>query len=260
MGSPEPQAFTVEVSDAAVDDLKARISRTRFADDFANADWSYGVAGGYLRELVGYWLDGFDWRKTEAQINSFPHFRVELDGVPVHYVHVPGRGVPGGPAPLPLVLTHGWPWTFWDFHKMIGPLSDPAAHGGDPADAFDVVVPSLPGFTFSSPLRVPGINPVDIAKLWVRLMREILGYGPFCAQGGDWVRSSPGVSAMPMPMTCSVSTCRCLHSRLCTGTICGPRTTARARSTGTNGCGRGCGTPAAMSPSTPPIRRRWPGR
>ncbi len=135
----------------------------------------------WLRELVEYWRTGFDWRAQEERINALPHFRTQIDDVPIHFVHVRGRG----PKPLPLVLTHGWPWTFWDFHKVIGPLSDPAAHGGDPADAFDVVVPSLPGFTLSSPLIRP-VGLAETARLWVKLMRDVLGYERFAAQGGDW--------------------------------------------------------------------------
>ena len=177
-----PTAFTVDIPQADLDDLADRLRRTRFADDFANEEWSYGVPGAYLRELVEYWRDGFDWRRVEREINALPAFRVEIDGLPVHYVHVRGSG----PAPMPLVLTHGWPWTFWDFRKVIGPLTDPAAHGGDPADAFDVVVPSLPGFGFSSPLRRTGMHPAAIADVWTTLMTDVLGYERFAAQGGDW--------------------------------------------------------------------------
>jgi pimeloyl-ACP methyl ester carboxylesterase len=114
-------------------------------------------------------------------MNRYAHFRVELDDVPIHFLHAPGRG----PAPVPLILTHGWPWTFWDYGRVIGPLSDPAAYGGDPADAFDVVVPSLPGTAFSSPLRRTGVGVVTTADLWVRLMRDVLGYDRFGAGGGD---------------------------------------------------------------------------
>jgi pimeloyl-ACP methyl ester carboxylesterase len=131
---------------------------------------------------VAYWADGFDWRAQEAALNALPQFRVELDGVPVHFVHVRGKG----PRPLPLVLSHGWPWTFWDWKDVVGPLADPAAHGGDPADAFDVVVPSLPGFGFSAPLRTTGIDARRIADLWATLMRDVLGYERFGAGGGDW--------------------------------------------------------------------------
>jgi hypothetical protein len=140
------------------------------------------VEGGWLHDMVRWWLDAYDWRAQEARINAWPQYRVELDGIPVHFAHVRGRG----PTPLPLVLTHGWPWTFWDFHAMVGPLTDPAAHGGDPADAFDVIVPSLPGFGFSVPLRTSGVNVRRVAELWVRLLTEVLGHDRFGAHGGDW--------------------------------------------------------------------------
>lgn len=172
----------VDVADADVADLATRLAHTRWAPEPAGAGWTYGTSGAYLRELVTYWLDGYDWRAHEAAMNVHRHFRVDLDGVDVHYLHAPGRG----PAPLPLILTHGWPWTFWDFAKVIGPLSDPAAHGGDPADAFDVVVPSLPGYGFSTPLERVGVGVAEIAALWTRLMTDVLGFDRFAAHGGDW--------------------------------------------------------------------------
>lgn len=177
-----PTPFTIHVPQGDLDDLAERLARTRWADDFANESWTYGVEGGYLRELVDHWRHRFDWRAVEARMNAVPQYRVAIDDVPIHYAH--GRGA--GPRPLPLILSHGWPWTFWDFQAVIGPLTDPAAHGGDPADAFDVVVPSLPGFGFSSPLRRTGMHPAAIADLWRRLMVDVLGYERFAAQGGDW--------------------------------------------------------------------------
>jgi pimeloyl-ACP methyl ester carboxylesterase len=178
---PEPVPFEITVDQRDLDDLAERLRRVRWADDFANEDWTYGVPGAYLRDLVDHWLHRFDWRAQEAAMNRWPHFRVVLDDVPIHFVHVRGRG----PSPVPLVLTHGWPWTFWDYAAVIGPLTDPAAHGGDPADAFDLVVPSLPGTAFSSPLRTKGIGVTATADLWVRLMRDVLGYGSFGVGGGD---------------------------------------------------------------------------
>jgi pimeloyl-ACP methyl ester carboxylesterase len=179
---PEPEQVAVAIPEADLEDLRRRLRATRFADDFANEGWSYGVERGWLEELVRYWADEYDWRAQEAVLNALPHYRVELDGVPIHFVHARGRG----PRPLPLVLTHGWPWTFWDWKDVIGPLADPAAHGGDAADAFDVVVPSLPGFGFSTPLRTTGVDGRRIAQLWARLMAEVLGYERFGAGGGDW--------------------------------------------------------------------------
>ncbi len=176
------EPFRIEIPEAKLDDLRERLHRTRWAPDFANEDWRYGTQGRYLRELVGYWLEGYDWRAQERAMNAYPHFRARIDGIPIHFMHVRGRG----PRPIPLVLTHGWPWTFWDFQRVIGPLSDPGAHGGDPADAFDLVVPSLPGFGFSTPLETPGINWWRTADLWVSLLRDVLGYQRFAAHGGDW--------------------------------------------------------------------------
>ncbi|HLY56107.1 MAG TPA: epoxide hydrolase, partial [Stellaceae bacterium] len=174
--------FTVNISEPVLDDLRRRLAATRWAADYANDDWGYGTNGAYLKELCAYWQDGYDWRRHERAMNGFRHFRTEIDGIPIHFIHERGKG----PAPMPLVMTHGWPWTFWDLHKVIRPLTDPASFGGDPADAFDVVVPSLPGFGFSTPLRKPGYPYWRTADLWVTLMRERLGYDRFAAQGGDY--------------------------------------------------------------------------
>ncbi len=176
------EKFTIAIPDGVLDDLRERLGRTRFAPDFANADWRFGTEASYLKDLIGYWRDRFDWRAVEREINSYAHYRTEIDGVPIHFIHEPGKG----PKSIPIILSHGWPWTFWDFHKIIRPLADPAAHGGDPRDAFDVVVPSLPGYGFSTPLTTTGINYWNTADLWVTLMREVLGYDKFAAQGGDW--------------------------------------------------------------------------
>ena len=157
-GGIEP--FRIAIPEADVADLRERLGRTRWLREIGdNADWRAGANLAYMRELAAYWQDGFDWRKQEQAMNAWPHFRTCIDGFPIHFIHVKGKGVKGGRArengsgPMPLILNHGWPWSFWDFAKVIGPLSDPAAHGGDPADAFDVVVPSLPGYAFSTPLR-----------------------------------------------------------------------------------------------------------
>jgi pimeloyl-ACP methyl ester carboxylesterase len=173
--------FEIHIPQDSLDDLRDRLRRTRFAEDFGNDDWSFGVPDAYLRALVDYWLSEFDWRAQEAAMNRFAHYRVDVGGVPIHFVHERGRG----PAPLPVILTHGWPWTFWDYEQLIGPLSDPAAFGGDADDAFDVIVPSLPGTAFSGPMRTTGIGVVATAELWLRLMRDVLGYGRFAAGGGD---------------------------------------------------------------------------
>jgi len=178
----QAERFEIHVPATQLDDLRARLERFRTTPDFANTDWRYGVEGDYLARLVDYWLRDYDWRAEEAAMNRFEHYRVHIDGIPIHYLRRPGTG----PAPMPIILTHGWPWTFWDYRYVIEPLADPAAHGGDPADAFDVIVPSLPGFGFSSPLTTPGVNWMRTADLWVTLMREVLGYPRFAAAGGDW--------------------------------------------------------------------------
>ena len=175
------EPFTIAVADEVLTDLDRRLAGARWTDDFANDDWRYGANVAYLKTLVAHWRGGYDWRARERLMNALPQFVTEVDGLRIHFVHQKGRG----PNPIPLILTHGWPWTFWDYRKVIGPLTDPAAHGGDPADAFDVVVPSLPGYGFSTPLTRTGINWWKTADLWVGLMDQ-LGYGRFAAQGGDW--------------------------------------------------------------------------
>ncbi len=177
-----PTPFEISIPQADLDDLQERLARTRWPIDPGNDDWRYGANRAYLEELASYWRDGYDWRAQEAAINAFDHFRVTIDDVPIHFIHERGRG----PNPTPIILTHGWPWTFWDFHDVIRRLSDPAAYGGDPADSFDVVVPSLPGFGFSTPLTKTGVHPGTTADLWHTLMTDVLGYERFAAQGGDW--------------------------------------------------------------------------
>jgi pimeloyl-ACP methyl ester carboxylesterase len=178
----QKEKFTVSIPDQTLTDLRDRLARTRFAPEFANSQWEYGTNGAYLKELIDYWRDTYDWRKAEREINSFSHYKTAIEGIPIHFIHEPGKG----PKPIPLIMNHGWPWTFWDFQKVIRPLADPGSYGGDPRDAFDVVVPSLPGYGFSEPLTTPGINYWRTADLWVTLMRDVLGYDKFAAQGGDW--------------------------------------------------------------------------
>lgn len=175
------EPFRIDIPDDVLVDLQTRLKRTRWADDFANDDWQYGTNTGYLKELVRYWIDEYDWRRQERAMNAWPQFRTQIEGVPIHFMHVRGKG----PNPKPLILSHGWPWTFWEYHKVLGPLSDPGSHGGDPADAFDLVVPSLPGYGFSTPLRQTGINFWRTSGLWVQLMQR-LGYSRFAAHGADW--------------------------------------------------------------------------
>ena len=157
------------------------MARTHWTDEIEGAGWDYGTHLGYLKELTDYWRDGFDWRAREAELNSFDQFRAEIDGFGVHFVHERGKGT----EPMPILLLHGWPDSFYRFHKMIPMLTDPARFGGDPADSFDVVVPSLPGFGFSDRPRERGWGQEQDAALFHRLMSEVLGYERYAAHGGD---------------------------------------------------------------------------
>ncbi len=173
--------FQIAVPDAELAAVAEAIARTRWPDQVEGAGWAYGTERAYLQELVGYWADGFDWRARERELNAIPQFCATVDGIGLHFVHQ--RGV--GPDPLPIVLTHGWPSTFFEWHKVIGPLADPAAHGGDPRDVFHVVAPSLPGYGFSDIPRERGMTPRRIANAWTHLMAD-LGYDRFAAHGCDW--------------------------------------------------------------------------
>jgi len=175
------EPFTIEVSDAVLVDLQDRLRRTRFPEQLPDAGWDYGTEREYLRSLVSYWSEGYDWRAREARMNTYPQFTTEIDGTRVHFLHVQSPE----PSAVPLVLTHGWPGSFVEFLDVIGPLTDPAAHGGDAADAFHVVVPSLPGYTFSGPTRERGWHPGRVARAWADLMQG-LGHEHYFAQGGDW--------------------------------------------------------------------------
>jgi pimeloyl-ACP methyl ester carboxylesterase len=175
------EPFTIAISDADIADLKERLSRTRWPGEVTNSDWQYGTDLAYLQQLCGYWKDSFDWRKQEAYLNQWPQFMATIDGFRVHFIHAKGKG----DNPFPLVFTHGWPGSFFEAHKVLGPLTDPASHGGHPADAFDVIAPSLPGYGFSEIPTVSGYGPGKTARLWDALMQE-LGYTRYGAQGGDW--------------------------------------------------------------------------
>jgi pimeloyl-ACP methyl ester carboxylesterase len=175
------RSFRIDVPQTALDDLRGRLARTRWTDEVEGAGWDYGTNLGYLKELTDYWQDGFDWRRQEESINRFSHFRAEVDGFGIHFIHERGKG----PDPMPIILTHGWPDSFYRFHKVIPMLTEPARYGGDPADSFDVIVPSLPGYGFSDRPAERGMTESRIADLWARLMTEELGYERFAAQGGD---------------------------------------------------------------------------
>ncbi len=182
MGAETIEPFAIEVDDATLDDLRRRLDAMRWPDTLDDAGWEYGTDLAFLRGLVDYWRSDYDWRAQESALNALPQLRTEIDGLGIHFVHVEGRG----PDPMPLVLSHGWPSTFYEMHKVIGPLADPASHGGDPADAFHVVVPSLPGYGFSARPSRRGVDTRAIADAWKTLMVDRLGYARFGAQGGDW--------------------------------------------------------------------------
>ncbi|MBM3672396.1 MAG: epoxide hydrolase [Actinobacteria bacterium] len=175
------EQFKVDVPQAALDDLHERLARARFPEQIPDAAWDYGTELEYLRDFVAYWRDEYDWRATEQRLNNFEQLTTEIDGANVHFIHARSPE----PDALPIVLTHGWPGSVVEFLDCIGPLSDPVAHGGDAADAFHVVVPSLPGYAFSGPTRERGWHPGRVGKAWAELMAG-LGYSRYVAQGGDW--------------------------------------------------------------------------
>ncbi|MEV5708925.1 epoxide hydrolase family protein [Actinoallomurus sp. NPDC052274] len=173
--------FSVDIPQTDLDDLRDRLTRTRWPDELPGVGWDYGVARSHLRDLVAYWIDGYDWRFHEARLNGVPQFTTTIDGQTVHFLHARSPE----PDALPLIITHGWPSTVCDFLDIIGPLTDPRSHGADPADAFHVVAPSVPGFAFSGPTREKGWGSNRVARAWAELMRR-LGYARYGAQGGDF--------------------------------------------------------------------------
>jgi pimeloyl-ACP methyl ester carboxylesterase len=173
--------FTIAVEDSVLEDLQQRLADTRWPDEIPNTGWDYGSNLAYLKELVEHWRTKFDWRAQEAKLNAFSHFKSEVDGLDIHFIHEKGKG----PNPIPLVITHGWPSCFFEMTKIIPLLADPASHGGDAADSFDVVAPSLPGFGFSDHAQDRGMEVQRVAGMWNKLMTENLGYPKFAAQGGD---------------------------------------------------------------------------
>ncbi|UUD63647.1 epoxide hydrolase [Pseudomonas seleniipraecipitans] len=172
--------FKIDIPHDQLLDLEQRLARMRWPATVPGSRWSYGLDLNVAKQMVAYWKDGFDWRRQEAKLNAFPQFTTTIDGQTIHFIHARSPE----PTAQPLILTHGWPSTFADFAEMIGPLTDPRRYGGDPADAFDVVVPSIPGFGFSGPTQEPGWDSAKIARAWDTLMRG-LGYDRYGAHGGD---------------------------------------------------------------------------
>jgi microsomal epoxide hydrolase len=182
MSDNELRPFRLAVPESVLQDLSERLSRVRLPDEPPLAPWSTGTSVVYLKQLLDYWRDGFDWRAQEARLNAFRQFTVPLAGIEVHFIHEPGRG----PQPMPLLLSHGWPGSVMEFYKLIPMLTDPARFGGDPRDAFTVVAPSLPGYGFSFAPGQRRFGVEQIAEVFAALMTEVLGYERFGAQGGDW--------------------------------------------------------------------------
>ena len=175
------EPFHIAVSNAVLADLHERLARTRFPDEIPESGWTYGSNLAYMKELVAYWRRQYNWRDEEARLNAFRQFKARVGDLDIHFIHANGVG----PKPMPLVITHGWPGSVAEFSKIIGPLTDPGRYGGDPADAFEVIAPSMPGYGFSDHARAPGMDAEKIAALWAELMRG-LGHTRFGAQGGDW--------------------------------------------------------------------------
>ena len=184
--------FKAQVPQAALDDLRRRIAETRWPDRETVDDQSQGIQLAKLKPLVEYWGTGYDWRKAEAKLNALPQFMTTIDGVDIHFIHVRSKH----PNAMPLIMTHGWPGSVFELLKTVGPLTDPTAHGGRAEDAFDLVLPSMPGFGFSGKPTDTGWGPDRIARTWAELMKR-LGYTSYVAQGGDW--GSPVSNAMGAP-------------------------------------------------------------
>ncbi|HZR41256.1 MAG TPA: epoxide hydrolase [Ktedonobacteraceae bacterium] len=176
------QPFKIAIPQSTLNDLRERLARTRWPDEVEGAGWNYGTNLDYLKSLVAYWQHEYDWRKQEATLNRYTQFRTDLDGSSIHFIHERGKG----PNPLPIILTHGWPDSFYRMHKIIPMLTNPESFGGNAADSFDVIVPSIPGFGFSDPVRKPGSTVKQTAELWASLMQDVLGYQRYAAAGGDW--------------------------------------------------------------------------
>lgn len=176
--------FRIDVSDEVLDDLRARLARTRFTDRSGEEPWQAGTDPDYLRHLVSYWIDGFNWRAREAELNALPHYQAQIGGRRMHFLRIPAARPAGAPAPLPLILSHGWPSCFVEMLPLVDRLTNPAKYGGDPAEAFDVVVPSLPGFLYSQLPKGP-LTRASMAQTSHLLMTDVLGYQRYGAFGGD---------------------------------------------------------------------------
>lgn len=180
MSAPKP--FQIDISQSKLESIRARVSGYRwFPEPVGLPDWQLGMSTPVLKDLQSYWLDLYDWRAAETKLNQYDQFKVDIDGLPIHFLHVVGEA--GGKRPL--LLTHGWPGSVFEFYDAIGPLAFPSQHGGKPEDAFDLIIPSLPGYGFSGKPAAP-LGQRATARLWNTLMQDMLGYDTYLAQGGDW--------------------------------------------------------------------------
>ena len=173
--------FNIDISSELLEDLSTRLKDTKWPNGKDCSHWEYGTNKEYLQNFVAYWIEEYDWKKQEKQLNSYPQFKCMVDDVDIHFIHIKGKGE----NPIPIILTHGWPDSFIRYQKVIPILTDPARFGRNPNDSFDVVIPSLPGFGFSTLPGSRGVNNADIADMWKQLMTEKLGYEKFGALGGD---------------------------------------------------------------------------
>jgi pimeloyl-ACP methyl ester carboxylesterase len=177
----EARHFHIDIPDSFLIDLQDRLKHTRWPDELSNSGWEYGTNLAYLKELTLYWQRDYDWRTNERRLNEWPHYKVTIDEQEIHFIHIRSNT----PHALPIILTHGWPDSFLRFEKLIPLLTTPEVFGGNSSDAFDVVIPSLPGFAFSAPADSP-CSLFNIHNLWAKLMTDVLGYDKFVAHGGDW--------------------------------------------------------------------------
>ncbi|MDR3564368.1 MAG: epoxide hydrolase [Negativicutes bacterium] len=192
----EIKPFSIAIPQAALDDLHERLAHTRWPDEEQDSGWDNGTNLDYMKELCDYWQNKYDWRAQEAKLNQFPQYRAEIDGTHIHFIQANGKG----PKPKPIIITHGWPGSFFEIVKLIPLLTDPARFGGDPADSFDVIIPSLPGYGFSDrPPQRGGMLRHRAATLWAKLMTDGLGYTRFGAAGGDIGASVTQFLAMDHP-------------------------------------------------------------
>ena len=249
-----PLPFALNVSDAVLTDLRARLERVRWPDEAPAAGWQHGTSLAYMKELVAYWRDRYDWRAHEARLNRLQAVHGAGRGHR-HPLHPRARA--SGPAPMPLLLSHGWPGSIVEFERILPMLTDPARFGGDPADAFTVIAPSLPGYTFSFQPGQPRFGVVEIADLFASLMTDVLGYRRFAAQGGDW-----GAFVVLLPGR-GVSGSRGRHSRqpargAARSVAARPRPTDEEKKYLERARATGCAKRRATCRSRARSPRRWP--